>query len=88
MNVNKDHISLFVSTAATVFLLGLQSQLVIAGYFGWTAVTSMGIGATQFAMFKGVAHSKWRGAIYTGLGGAFGITLAMVVFRDFIINIK
>lgn len=69
------------STFMTVALLGFQSQAVIHGKYGLTAVTSFSIAFAQYFMIRGAAHNKWRAAIWMGLGGAAGITVAMLAFR-------
>lgn len=71
----------FLSTLLTVALLGFQSQAVIHGKYGLTALTSFSIAFAQYFMIRGAAQNPWRAAVWMGLGGAVGITLAMLLFR-------
>lgn len=72
----------FLSTFATVALLGFQSQAVIHGHYGITAFTSFAIAFAQYVMIRRASADGWIAAFYMGLGGATGILTAMVTFRN------
>lgn len=82
--LTRAEIQLAVSTYITVFLLALQSQLVIYNHPVMVFFTSLCIGASQFFMIRGAAQSRWHGAVCSAFGGAFGVLTAMGLFRGFI----
>ncbi len=67
--------NLFLSTFATVFLLGFQQQNVTGKHYVLAGITSMLIAFAQYSMISGVAHGgSW---LLMGLGGALGVTASM-----------
>ena len=75
--------ALLFSTFATVFLLAMQQQIVVAGHYGLAAITSAGIAAAQITMVRQVIQGKKLRAFFlTSAGGVTGVELAMLLFRN------
>ena len=80
--MNHDHataLTLFASTFAVVFCLGLQSQFVNNGHYKSAFFNSLAIGGSNLLILKNIPATPLQTAAYL-CGGAFAIVLAMWVF--------
>lgn len=74
-------LTLFASTFALVFFLGLQSLAVNGGHRAMAFANSLAIGVSQLLLYKLAPDANgWEIAAYLS-GGPFGILASMAVFR-------
>ena len=72
---------------AAFFLVALRAtqQLnVMHRYYWWAAATSYGIAFADIALILFVVKSGWEAAIWSGTGGAIGVTFAMYFHSKYI----
>ena len=74
-------ITLFASTFALVFFLGLQSLVVNAGHRWLAFANSFAIGTANLVLFKLAPDAAGLEIAAYLSGGPFGIVAAMEVFR-------
>jgi hypothetical protein len=74
-------LTLFVSTFATVFFLGLQSLFVNHGWRTAAFCNSLCIGTASLALYKLTPGAQGIEIAAFLAGGPFGIVGSMVVFR-------
>lgn len=73
------HITLFLSSFITVFLLGAQQKNVQGNHYLAAIVTSFGIGGAQIFLWRLVPDANATQILATLLGGPVGIVAAMWV---------
>lgn len=73
--------SVFAATFALVFLRAMQQQHVIGGHYIAAALTPFAIACAEVASVLYVVSIGWAAVPFVGAGGAFGVTLAMYVYR-------
>jgi len=64
-----------------VFFRAIQQQNVIHGHYWLAALTSFGIAVAEVGVVLAVIAYTWSAVPWIGLGGACGVTLAMVMHR-------
>lgn len=74
-------VSLFLSTFALVFFLGLQSLVVNTGHRWLAFANSFAIGTANLALFKLAPDAAGLEIAAYLSSGPFGIVAAMAVFR-------
>ncbi|MDT3708141.1 MAG: hypothetical protein ROZ09_15065 [Thiobacillus sp.] len=72
------HLTLFLSSFFTVFLLGTQQQNVVGRHYKAAVLTSLGIGCAQIFLWRLVPSASPTEIVATLLGGPVGIVAAMV----------
>ena len=75
---------LFLATTVRVFLLGLQTQNVVGGYYWWATGTSYLLGVADMAIILLVLDYGWDSWWIMGTGGAAGVTGSMWVHRRWV----
>lgn len=70
-----------VATFSLVFLRAIQQQNVIGGHYIAAALTSFAMAAAEVALMLQVIEHTWDTVPWIGLGGAMGVTAAMVTHR-------
>lgn len=71
------HITLFLSSFITVFLLGAQQKNVHGNHYLAAIITSFGIGGAQIFLWRLVPDANATQIFATLLGGPVGIVAAM-----------
>ena len=71
------HITLFLSSFVTVFLLGAQQKNVHGNHYLAAIITSFGIGGAQIFLWRLVPDANATQICATLLGGPVGIVTAM-----------
>lgn len=80
---------IFASVFASVFCLGLQSQLVNNGYRLLAALNSLAIGLSTLFLYKSVpAATAWQDTAAYLLGGPVAIVCSMIFYRKFLPKTK
>jgi len=81
-------LTLFASTFALVFFLGLQSLNVNGGHYRAAFFTSFGIGLGNLMLFKLAPDATGIEIAAFLLGGPFGIIASMQFHRRFLRRVK
>lgn len=76
-------LSLFASTFALVFFLGLQSQIVRDGHYVAAVINSLCIGAANLVLFKLAPNAGPAEIVAYLTGGPFGIVTSMLVHKRY-----
>ena len=75
--------ALFLSTFFLVLALGLQSQFVNNGHYACAFANSFMIGASNLVLYKLAPDASGLEIAAYLMGGPFGITASMWLFRRF-----
>lgn len=76
--------NLLLVTFGLVFMRAIQQQNVIHGNYLLAAVTPYLMAVFEVATVLWVVDTGWPAVPWIGTGGAFGVTLAMVLHRRYI----
>lgn len=74
---------ILLATALLVFMRGIQQQNVIHGHYLAAAITPYFIAIGEVAMVLWVVDIGWPAVPWVGTGGAIGVTLSMIVHKQF-----